>query len=90
MDDYIIFGDIVILEDIKDESDSKTESGIIVSMAEDEIPPYIGKVIATGEDCKNIKDGDIVLFHNYSAQFLKAFGKEYLLIKEDKIIGKRA
>jgi chaperonin GroES len=69
--------------------------GIIVPDSAKEKPQQ-GKVIAAGagkakDDGKRIaldvKAGDLILFGKYSGQEIKLDGEEYLIMREDEVLG---
>lgn len=75
--------------------DEKTAGGIIIPDTAKE-KPQRGEVIAVGkgritEDGKvtplEVKEGDSVLFSKYSGTELKLDGTEYLMIREDDVLG---
>ncbi len=75
--------------------DEKTAGGIIIPDTAKE-KPQRGEVIAVGkgrvaEDGKvtplEVKEGDSVLFSKYSGTELKLDGHEYLMIREDDVLG---
>jgi chaperonin GroES len=77
------------------ESEEKTKGGIIVPDSAKEKPQQ-GKVIAVGhgkrlEDGKliplEVKAGDTILFGKYSGSEIKIEGNEYLIMKEDDVLG---
>ena len=77
------------------ESEEKTKGGIIVPDTAKEKPQQ-GKVIAVGqgkrlEDGKliplEVKAGDTILFGKYSGSEIKVEGIEYLIMKEDDVLG---
>jgi chaperonin GroES len=77
------------------EEETKTAAGIIIPDSNKEKPAQ-GKVIAVGtgyrlEDGKvrplDVKAGDTVLFGKYSGSEVKVDGSEYLIMKEDDILG---
>jgi chaperonin GroES len=78
-----------------EESIEKTKGGIIIPDTAKEKPQQ-GKVVAVGkgrvnEDGKvtplDVKDGDTVLFGKYSGQEIKLDGEEYLIMREEEILG---
>ncbi|HEX9721708.1 MAG TPA: co-chaperone GroES [Candidatus Paceibacterota bacterium] len=86
--------DHVVIEPLKQEE--KTKSGIILPDTAEKERPEQGKVIAVGpgkktEDGKvipmDIKVGDTVLFTKYGPNEVKVGDKEYLIAKEDDILG---
>ena len=85
--------DRVIVERLAEEE--KTKGGIIIPDTAKE-KPMEGKVIAVGkgrvaEDGKliklDVKAGDRVLFSKYAGTEVKIDGKEYLIMREDDILG---
>jgi len=78
-----------------DEEDQKSAGGIIIPDTAKE-KPQRGKIIATGEgrvgeDGKRIaldvKKGDKVLFGKYAGNEIKIDGTEYLIMREEDILG---
>lgn len=85
--------DRIIVQRIEEEE--KTAGGIIIPDTAKE-KPQIGKVIAVGNGKKtddgkvlplDVKKGDKVLFSKYSGTEVKVEGEEYLMMKEDDILG---
>ena len=77
------------------ESEEKTAGGLILPDTAKEKPQQ-GKVVAVGpgkrtEDGKvlqlDVREGDTVLFGKYSGSEVKMEGKEYLILKEDDLLG---
>jgi chaperonin GroES len=77
------------------EEETKTKGGIIIPDTAKE-KPIEGKVIAVGkgkvtEDGKvlalDVKVGDKVLFSKYGGTEVKIDGEEYLIMREDDILG---
>ncbi|AFM25261.1 co-chaperone GroES [Desulfomonile tiedjei] len=77
------------------ESEEKTAGGIILPDTAKEKPQQ-GKVIAVGpgkktEDGKlvpmDVKTGDTILFGKYSGSEIKIDGNEYLIMREDDVLG---
>ena len=75
--------------------DTKTSGGIIIPESAKE-KPQRGEVIATGkgritEDGKtmplDVKAGDKILFGKYSGTEFKLDGSEYLMMREEDILG---
>ncbi len=77
--------DRVLAELVEDER--KTESGIIIPDTAKE-KPQKGKVVSVGEDVELIQEGDEILFAKYSGNELKFDNKDYIILKEDEILGK--
>ncbi|NOR50046.1 MAG: co-chaperone GroES [Desulfuromonadales bacterium] len=85
--------DRIIVERIEEET--MTASGIIIPDSAKE-KPQEGSVIAVGkgkvtEDGKvlplDVKVGDKVLFGKYSGTDIKIEGNEYLMMREDDVLG---
>jgi chaperonin GroES len=85
--------DRVIVQRI-DEGEQKVGGIIIPDSAKEK--PMQGKVIAVGKgkvekDGKvtplDVKEGDTVLFGKYSGQEIKMDGDEYLIMREEEILG---
>ncbi len=77
------------------EEDQKTKGGIIIPDTAKE-KPIEGKVIAVGKGKKtddgklialDVKVGDKVLFSKYGGTEVKIDGEEYLIMREDDIVG---
>ena len=85
--------DRVILQRL--EEDEQRVGGIIIPDSAKEKPQH-GKVIAVGKgktekDGKvtplDVKAGDTVLFGKYAGQEIKVDGEEYLIMREEEILG---
>jgi chaperonin GroES len=77
------------------ESEEVTKGGFILPDTAKEKPQQ-GKIIAVGkgrrmEDGKiiplELKEGDTILFGKYSGSEIKVEGVEYLIMKEDDVLG---
>ncbi len=85
-------GDRVLIQ--RAEAEEKTAGGILLPDTAKE-KPQEGKVIATGEgsivDGKrqplSVKAGDRVLFSSYAGTEVKYQGEEYLIMREEDILG---
>lgn len=75
--------------------ETKTQGGIIIPDSAKE-KPQAGEVVAIGngkvlEDGKivplEVKQGDQILFGKYSGTEIKLDGEEYLILKEEEILG---
>lgn len=64
----------------------KTAGGLYVPDTAKE-KPQKGKVEAVGSEVKELKAGDNVLFDKYSGSKVKIDDTEYLIIKEEDILG---
>ena len=76
-------------------ADEKTAGGIIIPDSAKE-KPQEGEVIAVGEgkykedgtrQPLDVKQGDRVLFGKYSGSEIKIDGEEFLIMREDEILG---
>lgn len=71
-------------------AETKTESGIYIPDSAKE-KPQKGKVVAVGKGTKDhdmtVKEKDVVLYGKFSGTELKLDGKDYLIMKEDEILG---
>jgi chaperonin GroES len=85
--------DRVLLERVAEEE--QKVGGIIIPDTAKEKPQQ-GKVIAVGNGRVNdkgevlpldVKAGDTVLFGKYSGSEIKVDGREYLIVREDEILG---
>lgn len=64
----------------------KTPGGIYVPDVAKE-KPQKGTVIEIGSEVKEVKVGDAVLFDKYAGSKIKIDDVEYLIIKEEEILG---
>ena len=85
--------DRVIVQSIEEEA--KTKGGIIIPDTAKE-KPQEGKVIAVGpgkilengtKTTLDVKVGDKILFGKYSGSEIKIEGEEFLMMREDDILG---
>ncbi|MEH6406680.1 MAG: co-chaperone GroES [Leeuwenhoekiella sp.] len=71
-------------------AETKTASGIYIPDTAKE-KPQKGKVVAVGSGKKDyemtVKIGDTVLYGKYSGTELKLDGSDYLMMREDDILG---
>ncbi|MDX2471937.1 MAG: co-chaperone GroES [SAR324 cluster bacterium] len=77
------------------EAETKTASGIIIPDTAKE-KPQAGEIIAVGKGKRkddgtiialDVKVGDNVLFEKYSGTEIKIDGQEYILMREEHIVG---
>jgi chaperonin GroES len=64
----------------------RTAGGIYVPDVAKE-KPQRGKVEAVGAEVKSVKTGDVVLFDKYSGSKINVDGTDYLIIKEEDVLG---
>jgi chaperonin GroES len=86
--------DRIIVERIEEEK--TTKGGIIIPDTVSKEKPQEGKVIAAGKGKVtpegkvlplDVKKGDLVLFGKYAGSEIKVDGVEYLIMREDDILG---
>jgi len=86
--------DRIIVQRLEEEDEQQVGGIIIPDTAKEK--PQQGKVIAVGkgkvkEDGgilpMDVKDGDTILFGKYSGQEIKLDGDDYLIMKEDDVLG---
>jgi len=77
-----------------EEGEQKVGGIIIPDTAKEK--PQQGKVIAAGtgkvkddgtRQAPDVKAGDLILFGKYSGQEIKLDGEDYLIMKEDEVLG---
>ena len=85
--------DRILVERVEEEE--KTKSGIIIPDAARE-KQQKGKIVAVGKGRVtekgdviplDVKVGDVVLFEKYGGEELKIDGKEYVILKEEGVVG---
>ncbi len=64
----------------------KTSGGLYIPDAAKE-KPQKGKIEAIGSEVKNVAVGDVVLFDKYSGSKISLDGEDYLILKEEDILG---
>jgi chaperonin GroES len=86
-------GDRILVKRVKEEE--RTKGGIIIPDTAKEKPQQ-GKVIAAGigkvkddgtRQQPDVKAGDLILFGKYSGQEIKLDGEDYLIMREDDVLG---
>jgi len=89
----IPLGDRLLVERL--EAEERTAGGIVLPDTAKE-KPIQGKVVAVGEGRRTeegklipmqVKKGDKILFGKYSGSEVKLDGDEYLIMKEDDVLG---
>lgn len=90
-------GDRVLIEPLSpEERGGKTKSGIVIPDTAEKERPEQGKIVAVGEGRLTeegklislaVKKGQKVLFSKYGPSEIKIEGKEYLIAKEEDILG---
>lgn len=64
----------------------KTSGGLYIPDAAKE-KPQKGKIEAIGSEVKSVKAGDTILFDKYSGSKISFENTEYLILKEEDILG---
>lgn len=77
-------GDRVVA--VRDKAEAKTASGLYLPDTAKE-KPVVAKVVAIGPDVKTIKNSDKILYKEYSTTEIKIDGTEYLIVREEDVIG---
>ena len=86
--------DRIIVQRLEEEDEQQVGGIIIPDTAKEK--PQQGKVVAVGkgkvkEDGgllpMDVKDGDTILFGKYSGQEVKLDGDDYLIMREDEVLG---
>ncbi len=77
-------GDRVVA--VKEQAKTKTASGILLPENAKE-QPIMAEVIAVGDEVKNVKNGDKIVYSEYRATDLKINNKDYLIIKLEDVLG---
>ena len=84
-----------ILVERVEETEQRSIGGIIIPDTAREKPQQ-GRVVAVGKGRVNdkgevfpldVKTGDTILFGKYAGSEIKIEGKEYLIIREDEVLG---
>lgn len=70
---------------VREEAKTKTAAGIYLPDGAKE-KPVVAKVEAVGPAVKGIKNGDRIVYREYSTTELKIDGTEYLIVKEEDVL----
>jgi chaperonin GroES len=68
------------------EEAEKTAGGLYIPEAAKE-KPQKGKIESVGSEVKNLKVGDLILFDKYSGSKINMDGTDYLIVKEEDVLG---
>lgn len=68
-----------------EKAEAKTASGLYLPDQAQE-KPKTAKVVAVGQDAKQIKVGDRILYKTYSTTEVKVEGEDYILVKEEDVL----
>lgn len=77
-------GDRVVA--VREKAATKTAGGLYLPDNAKE-KPVMAKVVAAGKDAKAVKVGDKIIYKEYSTTELAIDGTEYLVVKEEDILG---
>lgn len=77
-------GDRVVA--IREAAKTQTASGLYLPDNAKE-KPVLAKVVAVGKDAKLVKVGERILYKEYSTTELTIDGTEYLIVKEEDVLG---
>lgn len=77
-------GDRVVA--VREEAAEKTASGLYLPDNAKE-KPVLARVVAVGKDAKSVKVNDKILYKEYSTTEIKVDGTEYLIVKEEDVLG---
>ena len=76
-------GDNIVAEAV--EAQAKTASGLFIPDSASE-KPKAAVVVAVGKAVKEVKVGDKIVYESYSNTDVKIDGKEYIIVKEEKVL----
>jgi chaperonin GroES len=68
-----------------EEAQSKTASGLYLPENAKE-KSKVAKVVAVGSDVKAVKNGDKIVYKEYSTTEVKVQGEQYIIVKEEDIL----
>lgn len=71
---------------VREKAEEKTASGLYLPEQAKE-KPVTATVQAIGSDVKSVKVGDKILYKEYSTTEIKINDTEYLIVKEEDILG---
>jgi len=71
---------------VKEEAKTQTASGLYLPDNAKE-KPVVATVLAVGTDVKVVQNGDKILYKEYSTTEIKIDGTEYLIVKEEDVLG---
>ena len=77
-------GDRVVA--VREQAAEKTASGLYLPDNAKE-KPVMAKILAVGKEVKNVKVNDKILYKEYATTEIKIDGTEYLIVKEEDILG---
>ena len=71
---------------VKEETQSRTASGLYLPDTAKE-KTVVAVVQAVGPDVKTVKKGDRIVYKEYATTELKVNSTEYLIVKEEDVLG---
>lgn len=77
-------GDRVVAS--REAAPEQTASGLYLP-TESKEKPFVAKVLAVGPDAKSVKKGDKIIYKEYSTTELTINDTEYLIVREEDILG---
>jgi len=77
-------GDRVVA--VREQAQEKTASGLYLPDNAKE-KPVMARVVAVGKDAAAVKKDDRIVYKEYATTELKIDGTEYLIVKEEDILG---
>lgn len=77
-------GDRVVA--VREQAADKTASGLYLPDNAKE-KPVLASIVAVGKEVKAVKVKDKILYKEYSTTEIKIDGTEYLIVKEEDILG---
>jgi len=70
---------------MREEAATKTATGLYLP-ADTKEKSQIAKVVAVGQNVKEIKTGERIVVREYSTSDIKVDGVEYLIVKEEDVL----
>lgn len=70
---------------VREKAQEKTASGLYLPDSSKE-KPVVAEVVAVGPEAKAVKNGDKIVYKEYSTTELKINDVEYLIVKEEDIL----
>lgn len=71
---------------VAEESANKTASGLYLPESAKE-KPQIAKIQAVGKRVKELKVGDRIIYKSYSTTDVKVGSTDYIIVKEEDVLG---
>ena len=76
-------GDYIVA--VSEEAPTKTASGLYIPDKAQE-KPKTAKVVAVGQNVKQVKTGEKIVYKSYSTTEVKVDNQEYILVKEEDVL----